>query len=175
MYEFDTMNAKAKLMGQCLAPTNAKINYTYGGYRFSNPEQDRTKILAWFYDHMILSDEQAVHELQIGNLSKRISELRKLGYVIYGQRFLAEVTSTNEYHSMAYALHRDMRVAHQMPNPYSAPKTWVGKVNSLLTHQPKFMDLNGAAVLDDGICIFIALFKKMQQSALHRNSLVGLE
>lgn len=175
MYEIDTKNAKTSLIGQPLAATNAKIYYTYGGYRFSNPEQDRTKILAWFYDHMVLSDEQAVHELHIGNLSKRISELRKLGYVIYGQRFLAEVTPTNEYHSMTYAIHRDMRVAEQMPSPYSAPKAWVEKVNSLLPNHPKFVDLNSDALFDGDICIFIALFEKMQQSALAWNSLLWLD
>lgn len=161
MYEIDTKNANTALIGKPLAATNEKIKYTYGGYCFSNPEQDREKILNWFTNHLALSNEQAVLELQIGNLSKRISELRKRGCVIFGQRFLAEVTSDHEYHSMIYAMHRDMRIAEQMPNPFT--KAWVEKVNSLLPNHPKFVDLNSGVTDVGTIFIFFNFIKKMQE------------
>jgi hypothetical protein len=159
------INAKPASIVKLLPGANTEITYAYGDYPFSNPKQDCEKILAWFNDHFALSVEQAVYELQIGNLSKRISELRQRGYVIHSQRYLAEVIDGNEYHSIVYALHRDMLIVRKMPNPYRETKAWIEEVNFLLRGRA-LLDLNSDATNRGDIRLFVRLFKKMHAERL---------
>jgi len=166
MLETNEKNAKPASIVKPLPATKAEVICTYGGYPFSNPEQDREKILVWFSNHFALSDEQAVRELQIGNLSKRMSELRQIGYVIHSQRYLAEVTAAHEYHSMVYALHRGILHIKKMPNPYCETKVWIQTVNILLQSRAALVDLNSNATAGGDIFMFARLFQKMQAKCL---------
>jgi hypothetical protein len=106
---------------------------TYGGFVFCNPEEACRKILEWFEKHPALSDEQAVHELQIPNFRERISDLRKRGYRIHGLRALIETTHCREFHSMVYMLHRDIPPYVDIPIFWHIDDgTWVEKVRPIL-------------------------------------------
>ncbi|MFD2270911.1 hypothetical protein ACFS07_06655 [Undibacterium arcticum] len=92
--------------------------------------------------------------------------MRKRGYVIHGQRRLAAITG---YISMTYALHRDLRAAEQMPNPFWETKAWVEKKSIRCCRiSQKFVDLNSEAVDSTDIFFtFIAMFEKhAKRSAL---------
>lgn len=163
MSEIDTKNAKTPLTVTPLATAKEKIIYTYGGYHFNNSDKECEKILNWFTNHLAISNEQAVLELKIGNLPKRISELRKRGCVIFGKCLLVEVTHAHTYHSMVYALHRDMRALEQMPNPYRETNAWAEKVNSLLPNYPKFVDVNSEFTSVSTISVLKHFIQKMQE------------
>jgi hypothetical protein len=162
LFGADPKDVTAPLADMPPATAKGKIVYTYGGYPFSNPAQDCEKILTWFNDHIALSNEQAVRKLQIGSLSNRISELQQRGYVIHSQRWLAEVTSTHEYHSTVYALHRDMPTTKEMPNPHQETNAWIEEVNLLLQNHLPFVDWNSDAADGPDLLMFIPLFQKMQ-------------
>lgn len=119
--------------------------YIYGGYPFSNPEQDCEKILVWFNDHITLSEEQALHELKIGNLPARIAELLQRRYLIHSLLLTSEVTPTYSHNFAIYGLQRYMPISRPMPQFFQATKVGIENGNLLLPKQLTLVDLNTAA------------------------------
>ena len=157
-------NAQATSIEAPLATIKEENIYVYGSYPLSNPEQDCEKILAWFNDHFVLSNEEAVHELKIGNLSKHIPELQKHGYEIYSLLITSEITPT--YCTMMYVLHRYVSVSEKMTQFLREAEAWTGNGNLLVPNDHVLVDWNyPEPISDDTVDYFLKfnpLFQKMQ-------------
>jgi len=138
-------NAQATSIVTPPAAATEENIYIYGGYPVSNPEQDCEKILAWFNDHITLSEEQALHKLKIGNLPAHIAELLQRGYVIHSLLLTSEVTPTYSHNCAIYGLQRYMPLSRPMPQFFQATKVDIENGNLLLPKQFALVDLNTIA------------------------------